>query len=126
MDFGLQGKAALVTGAARGIGKAEATALAAEGCVLAINDIDRAAAEATVAEFAASGVEAIACIGDVSDPKGAETVVRDAHAGLGRLDILVNNAGAGGRHLGRPAEQMSIDDWDIILSTHLRSTFLCS
>jgi 3-oxoacyl-[acyl-carrier protein] reductase len=123
MDFGLQGKAALVTGAARGIGKAEATALAAEGCVLAINDIDHAAAEATVAEFAASGVKAI---GDVSDPKGAETVVRDAHAGLGRLDILVNNAGAGGRHLGRPAEQMSIDDWDIILSTHLRSTFLCS
>jgi 3-oxoacyl-[acyl-carrier protein] reductase len=126
MDFGLQSKAALVTGAARGIGKAEATALAAEGCVLAINDIDRAAAEATAAEFAASGVKAIVCIGDVSDPKGAETVVHDAHAGLGRLDILVNNAGAGGRHLGRPAEQMSIDDWDIILSTHLRSTFLCS
>lgn len=47
-------------------------------------------------------------------------------AGEGRLDILVNNAGAGGRHLGAHAENMSLDDWDIIVRTHLRSTFLCS
>lgn len=126
MDLGLKGKAALVTGAARGIGKAEALALAAEGCSIAINDIDRDAAEATAAELRAKGTTAVIAVGDVSEEAGADTVVREARRGLGRLDILVNNAGAGGRHLGAHAENMSLDDWDIIVRTHLRSTFLCS
>lgn len=126
MDLGIAGKAALVTGAARGIGKAEATALAAEGVSIAINDIDAAAAEATAAELRASGATAIVCIGDVSDETSAERVVAEAAQGLGRLDILVNNAGAGGKYLGRNAADMAIADWDIILNTHLRSTFLCS
>lgn len=126
MDLGLKGRAALVTGAARGIGKAEALALAAEGCSIAINDIDGEAADATVTELRAKGTKAVACIGDVSEEAGAEAVVKAAHDGLGHLDILVNNAGAGGRYLGRNAEDMSIDDWDIIVRTHLRSTFLCS
>ncbi|NGX93924.1 MAG: SDR family oxidoreductase, partial [Candidatus Afipia apatlaquensis] len=89
-------------------------------------EIDRDAADATVAELRASGTAAVACIGDVSEEVGAEAVVREAYRGLGQLDILVNNAGAGGRHLGSLAENMSLDDWDIIVRTHLRSTFLCS
>ncbi|MCO5130215.1 MAG: SDR family oxidoreductase [Xanthobacteraceae bacterium] len=126
MDLGIAGKTALVTGAARGIGKAEATALAAEGVAVAINDIDAAAAEATAADMRARGAKAIVCIGDVSDEASAERVVRAAADGLGGLNILVNNAGAGGKHLGRHAADMFVSDWDVIMNTHLRSTFLCS
>ncbi|UDQ87464.1 SDR family oxidoreductase [Xanthobacter autotrophicus] len=107
MDLGLQGKVALVTGAARGIGRAEALGLAAEGARIVINDID--------ADAAAS---CPAC--------RSSSAQRAAAVAFGRLDILVNNAGAGGRHLGRRVVEMEIDDFDIIVSTHLRSTFLCS
>lgn len=126
MDLGIAGKTALVTGAGRGIGKAEATALAAEGVAIAINDIDVATADATAAELRAGGAKVIVCIGDVSDETTAARVVREAADGLGGLNILVNNAGAGGRHLGRHAADMAVSDWDIIMNTHLRSTFLCS
>lgn len=126
MELGLKGRAALVTGAARGIGKAEAEALAAEGVAIAINDIDASEAAATVAQLRAAGVQAHACVGDVSDAEQAERVVNAAAEALGRLDIVVNNAGAGWRYMGKVTEDMSVDDWDMIVDTHLRSTFLCS
>lgn len=126
MNFGIAGKKALVTGAARGLGRAEATALAAEGVAIAINDIDGASAQAAAAALRKSGVTAVACVGDVSTPEGAKLVVETAALELGGLHIVVNNAGAGGQHLGRTAEEMSIEDWDAIQQTHLRSTFLCS
>ncbi|GAP35395.1 SDR family NAD(P)-dependent oxidoreductase [Piscinibacter sakaiensis] len=126
MDLGLAGRGALITGAARGIGKAEADALAAEGVAVAINDIDEAAALETVEAYRRAGITAIACIGDVSDPADAARVVDAAAAGLGRLDILVNNAGAGWRHMGKLTEEMAVEDWDKIIDTHLRSSFLCT
>ncbi|MBA4790688.1 MAG: glucose 1-dehydrogenase [Rhizobiales bacterium] len=126
MDLGLEGRVALVTGAARGIGRAEALALAAEGARIVINDIDADAAAACADDLRQAGHEAAAAPGDVSDTEGAAAVVRAAGAAFGRLDILVNNAGAGGRHLGRKAEDLDVDDFDIIVRTHLRSTFLCS
>ncbi|WP_127088942.1 SDR family NAD(P)-dependent oxidoreductase [Aquabacter cavernae] len=126
MDLGLEGKVALVTGAARGIGRAEALALAAEGARIVINDIDPEGAARCVEDLRQAGHDAAAAPGDVSDTAGAEAVVRAAGAAFGRLDILVNNAGAGGRHLGRKAEDLDVEDFDIIVRTHLRSTFLCS
>lgn len=126
MDFGLRGKVALVTGGAGGIGRAEAEALAAEGCAIAVNDLDADAARRFADELSARGVTAAAVPGDVSEPDSARSVVEGAASALGGLDILVNNAGAGGRHLGRTVEEMSVEDWDIIDRTHLRSTFLCS
>ncbi|QRG06319.1 SDR family oxidoreductase [Xanthobacter dioxanivorans] len=126
MDLGLQGKIALITGGAGGIGRAEAEALAAEGAAIAVNDLDADAAHGFAAELSARGVTAAAVPGDVSDPDGAQSVVARAAQTLGGLDLLVNNAGAGGRHLGRTVEEMAVEDWDIIDRTHLRSTFLCS
>src|SRR6218665_2153365 len=126
MDFGIAGKKALVTGAARGIGRAEAQALAAEGVALAINDIDAGAALACAEALRQSGARAMACAGDVATPEGARQVVQAALEQLGGLHILVNNAGAGGQYLGRSVQEMPIEDWDIIVQTHLRSSFLCS
>src|SRR6218665_1169365 len=120
MDFGIAGKKALVTGAARGIGRAEGQGLAAEGVALAINDIDAAAALARGGGRGPCGARAVACAGDVATPEGARQVVQAALEQLGGLHILVNNAGAGGQYLGRSVQEMPIEDWDIIVQTHLR------
>lgn len=126
MDLGLRGKVALITGGAGGIGRAEALALAAEGASIAVNDLNVEAAEGFADELRAQGIAAITAIGDVSEPESAARVVQEAAEQLGGLDILINNAGAGGRHLGRTVEEIEVEDWDIIVRTHLRSTFLCS
>jgi 3-oxoacyl-[acyl-carrier protein] reductase len=93
MDLGLDGKVALVTGGSRGIGKATALALAAEGCRVALVARTRETLEATAEEVAALGGEAVALRADVTDPADLERMVEEAAARWGRLDVLVNNVG---------------------------------
>ena len=91
-DFSCNGRVALVTGAARGIGLATARALAAAGAAVAIHDIDGDLASTEAAAINAAGGRAIGISGDATDVRSAETLVTRAAAELGEISILINNA----------------------------------
>ena len=119
----LDGKTALVTGAGRGIGRATAIRLAADGARIAINyKGNTAAAEETKRAVEAAGSQAALVQGDVSVDAEAERVVKDALAfGGGKLDILVNNAGITRDNL---LLRMTAEEWDEVLDLNLRGAFL--
>ncbi|HYM14003.1 MAG TPA: 3-oxoacyl-[acyl-carrier-protein] reductase [Dehalococcoidia bacterium] len=116
--FDLSGKAALVTGGSRGIGRAVALALAAHGARVAINYATNAAAAAETAALLGDG--AVALAGDVADPAAAAALVQGTVAAFGRIDILVNNAGVTADDL---ILRMSEDEWDRVVDTNLKGTF---
>ncbi|MDZ7369919.1 MAG: 3-oxoacyl-[acyl-carrier-protein] reductase [candidate division KSB1 bacterium] len=118
----LEGKTAVVTGAARGIGAAIAEALAAAGCSVVISDIDLTTAEATAETIRSRGGRAIACKTDVSVPEQAEELISAAIREFGRLDILVNNAGITRDNL---IMRMSEEEWDLVLRVNLKGVFNC-
>lgn len=93
MDLGLKGKAAIVTGGSRGIGRAIALALADEGCDVAICARGEDALRATEAAIAARGVSAFGEVADLASEDAMSRFVEQAAARLGRLDVLVNNVG---------------------------------
>jgi 3-oxoacyl-[acyl-carrier protein] reductase len=118
----LAGRAALVTGGGRGIGKAIALALADAGCDVAVNYVSREAdAQATANAIRAAGRRALVVRGDVSKHEDAGALVADVRAGLGPIDILVNNAG---RVAFESIDQMSEASWNDIISVNLSSVFL--
>ena len=125
MDLHLEGKVALVTGASRGLGKAIALGLAAEGAKVGVNCLrSRARAQAAVEEIrTAHGVEAMAVLADV----GAETEVArmfdQIEAELGPVDVLVNNAGVAP---ACPTAEMPVEEWLRTFRVNVTGTFLCS
>jgi len=116
----LEGKVALVTGGARGIGKAISARLAAEGAKLAIVDIMLDVAQATADEFKAQGVEARAYAANVAKFEDAEQTVAAVVADFGTLDILVNNAGITKDTL---MLKMTEEMWDAVIAVNLKGTF---
>lgn len=114
-----EGKTAIVTGAARGIGKAIAERLASEGGQVMIADIDIATAEATAAQI---GIAAIAQRLDVTSPESWDEAVQRAISTWGKIDILVNNAGIAGR--SAPAWELSVAEWQQVIDIDLTGVFL--
>ncbi len=118
-------RTALVTGAASGIGRACAVALARDGCRVAVSDLERSAeglAE-TVRLVAAEGAEAFALPCDVRVPDDVARLVEATVARFGQLDVAVNNAGVGGRR-ARVAE-MEEDEWARVLAVNLTGVWRC-
>ena len=116
----LEGRVALVTGGARGIGRAICEKLASEGATVAMVDIMLDVSEKTAAEFKAQGYEAMAIQAKVAVPEDADKAVQAVVEKYGRLDILVNNAGITRDTL---MMKMTEKDWDMVLSVNLKGTF---
>lgn len=118
----LPGQVALVTGAARGIGRAIAETLAAEGAEVVVADIDGDEAEATAQKITADGGRAFAAVHDVRSEQSSTDLVADILDRSGRLDILVNNAGVGPRP--GPFHTLTADEYDRVMSINARGLFL--
>lgn len=117
----LDGKVALITGAASGIGKAIAELYAKNGAAVAIADINQQAADAAAAEINAAGGKAIGIAMDVTDEAAVSAGTDKVVAAFGRLDILISNAGV---QIINPIDQFAFADWKKMLAIHLDGGFL--
>src|SRR5437773_2025768 len=128
----LEGRAAVVTGAGRGIGRAIAELLAAEGAAVVVDDLgaevdgrgaSRRVADEVVEAIRARGGRAVANADSVADFAAAERIVETAVREFGAIDILVNNAGI---LRDRMIFNMSEEEWDAVIAAHLKGTFNCT
>ena len=120
----LGGKTALVTGAAKGVGRGIALELAREGCDVAVNDFkDSTGADATVAEIRALGRQSFAVLADVGVASEVDGMFETVVERFTRLDILVNNAGI---QTWKSLLDLEERDWDRVIATNLKGCFLCT
>ncbi|MCJ7833695.1 MAG: SDR family oxidoreductase [Deltaproteobacteria bacterium] len=128
----LDGKVAIITGAGRGVGRAEVLAMAKEGARVVINDLGGAldgtgkqamVADQVVDEIKAMGGQAIADYSDVGTLEGVDNMIWRALSKFGRLDIMVHNAGI---LRDKMLLNMEEDDWDLVQKVHSKGTFLCT
>jgi 3-oxoacyl-[acyl-carrier protein] reductase len=119
----LEGRVAVITGAAQGIGKAIALELSKRGATVVINDISEELAEKVVNEIKSNGGEAVAVQADISNFDQAHDLIKAAIDKYEKVDILVNNAGITRDKL---ILMMKEEDWDAVLNINLKGTFNCS
>ncbi|OYT55637.1 MAG: short-chain dehydrogenase [Desulfurococcales archaeon ex4484_217_2] len=119
----LKNKVAIITGAAKGIGRAIAIEFVKEGAKVVVADIDFEGAKRTVEDIKKLGGEAIAVKVNVADPNDVEVMVKKTLDAFGKIDILINNAGIA---IQKPALEMTLDEWKKIIDVNLTGVFLCS
>ncbi len=129
----LEGRVAVVTGAGNGIGRAEAIELARQGAKVVVNDIGTSydgqgsshiPADAVVKEITSAGNDAVASYDSVATEEGAENIIQTAMDNFERIDALINNAGLVREPQG--IYEFALEDWEILLKTHLFGTFYCT
>jgi 3-oxoacyl-[acyl-carrier protein] reductase len=120
-ELRLDGRTALITGGARGLGRAIAELIGHRGAAVLLFDLDGDAAKATASELASDGVDVMPMQGDVSRPEDADRAVSACVERWGRIDILVNNAGISGRQV--PIWEIENEDWKRVLAVNLDSVF---
>ncbi|REE07398.1 3-oxoacyl-[acyl-carrier protein] reductase [Paraburkholderia sp. BL27I4N3] len=121
MDLGLNGKVAIVTGSARGLGAATARRLAEEGAKVIVADIDRDGTAASTESLRADGYQAIGIVSDITKSADVERLVADTVAAFGGIHVLVNNAGFPRDKL---LTKLTEDDWDKVVEVILKGSFL--
>ncbi len=118
--FSLNGRTALVTGGARGLGLAMAQALGAHGARLMLMDRDEPTLHAALATLAAAGIEARGTLGDVTLPEDSARAVTEMRAAWGRVDICICNAGVS---INAAAEDMTLETWNELIGVNLTGVF---
>lgn len=121
--FDITGRVVLITGAGQGLGAALAQGFAEAGARLALADRNADTVQATAERIIADGGTATAHQCDISDPDAVARWVDAVHATYGTLDVLVNNAGI---NIPKPAEDVTMDDWQQIIGVNLTGTFICA
>ena len=123
MDLGLQGKVAIVTGSARGLGAAMVRRLAEEGAKVVVTDIQAEGAQATVSALRDDGFEAHCIVADITKAADVQRLVDETITTFGGVHVLVNNAGL---PRDKYLVKMSEDDWDIVMNVMLKGAFLAT
>ena len=126
LDTSIQGRVAIVTGAAGGLGRAFCLALAQKGAHVVVADLDYAGAEQTVEMLNESGNDGIAIAVDVSDETATLQMAAQAVERWGRIDILVNNAAIYAGLERKPFDAISIEEWDQVMAVNLKGPWLCT
>ncbi len=123
--FNLAGRAVIITGGGKGIGKIYAQEFARAGARVLAADIDQAAAEAVAAGLREEGYDAQGTGTDVCDPAAAEAMAERARSYFGRIDVLINNASLMSVLPRRSWMEIPVEEWDRVMAVNLRGMFLC-